>query len=342
LNHPVEEKNRLERKLPLYNPKRQVIQIPSSRGRIFPGNSMSMHKNLLQITDIPKADLPRIVKRAENLKNGDVRSRLLQDTSWTLLFEKASTRTRISFEVAVSHLGGQTIFMTPAESQLGRQEPLRDTARVLSRYVQGMIVRTFSQSNLDELARFSNIPVINALTDLFHPCQVMSDLLTISERTPNLESLRIAWVGDGNNMAHSWINLAGSLPFHLNIATPPGFEPKEEIVARAREAGASVQIGNDPEEAVHEADYVNTDVWASMGQETEEATRLKQFEPFRIDTRLMGLAREGARFMHCLPAHRGQEVTDEVLEGPQSIVWDQAENRLHMQKALLEWVVGSA
>jgi len=299
-----------------------------------------MRKTFLTITDVPSEDIPAIIKRAKLMKDQDIRSDILQGSSWILLFEKASTRTRISFEVAVFHLGGRTIFMTPSESQLGRQEPLQDTARVLDRYVQGLIVRTFSQKNLQEMAVASGIPLINALTDDYHPCQVMSDLLTIFERTPRFEELRIAWVGDGNNMAHSWINAARCLPFTLTMATPEGFEPRPEVVEAARQDGAKIHLGRDPEEAVRGADYVNTDVWASMGQETEEAGRMDLFEPYRVDGRLMGLAAPEARFMHCLPAHRGQEVTEEVLEGPQSIVWDQAENRLHMQKAILEWIVG--
>jgi ornithine carbamoyltransferase len=254
------------------------------------------------------------------------------------LFEKVSTRTRVSFEVAAREAGGYTLFMTPAESQLGRSEPLKDTARVLSRYAKGLVVRTFSQSNLLELAHYADVPVINALSDSFHPCQVLSDLLTISERSPDLGQVTVAWIGDGNNVAQSWINAAAKLPFTLFLACPDGFEPDRDLVNRALGAGANIKLTRDPELAVSVADYVNTDVWASMGQEEEENERLERFAPFRITSELLERAPAGARVMHCLPAHRGQEISEEVLEGPASIVWDQAENRLHMQKALLEWV----
>jgi ornithine carbamoyltransferase len=239
----------------------------------------------------------------------------------------------------VHQLGGKTIFMTPAESQLGRSEPLRDTARVLSRYNDLMIVRTFGQEKIDELVEYGSIPVINALTDEGHPCQVMSDMLTIYERTPDLEKVRVAWVGDGNNMANSWIEAAIFFKFELFMAFPEGYEPDRNLLALAMQAGAKIFLTHDPAMAVDGAHYVNTDVWASMGQEEEQKKREKAFAGFCVDDALMAKAAPDARFMHCLPAHRGEEVTEDVFESPASIVWDQAENRLHMQKALIEWVM---
>jgi ornithine carbamoyltransferase len=240
--------------------------------------------------------------------------------------------------MAVRELGGETIFMTPMESQLGRNEPLRDSARVFSRYVHGLVVRTFGQEKLEELARYGSIPVINALTDKFHPCQVMSDLLTMYELTPKLEGLVVAWVGDGNNMARSWINAARQIGFRLQIASPKGYEPEPALVDLARQAGARISITADPYQAVRNADYINTDVWASMGDEAEAGIRARVFAEYLVDQDLLAWAKSEAKVMHCLPAHRGEEITDQVLEGPASLVWEQAENRLHMQKAILEWI----
>ncbi|MFW6456308.1 MAG: ornithine carbamoyltransferase [Desulfohalobiaceae bacterium] len=299
-----------------------------------------MPRHLLQILDLSPELIQRLLHRAGELKQEGRQQGTLQGQSYVLVFEKASTRTRISFEVAVSQLGGTSIFMTPQESQLGRSEPLKDTSRVLSRYCQGMIVRTFAQQSLEELAAYADVPVINALSDRFHPCQVLSDLLTIQERSPDFARLKLAWIGDGNNMAHSWINAACYLPFYLHLAVPRGFEPDSDILERALQAGAKVNICHDPVQAVQDADYVNTDVWASMGQEGQEESRNRAFADFQLNQELLAQAPERALVMHCLPAHRGQEVTDEVLEGQRSIVWDQAENRLHMQKALLQWVAG--
>jgi ornithine carbamoyltransferase len=256
-----------------------------------------------------------------------------------LIFEKASTRTRVSFEVAVGRLGGSTLFMTPAESQLGRSEPLSDTARVLSRYADVIVIRTFGQTKVDDLAHYSTIPVINALTDEYHPCQVLSDLLTISERRPDFENLKVAWVGDGNNMANSWINAAVQVPFELVLACPKDYDPDPNVLAYAKQAGAKVTLTRDPEEAVTGAHFVNTDVWASMGMEGEQEEREAVFSKFQINDDILALADPEAKVMHCLPAHRGEEITEEVIEGPRSIVFDQAENRLHMQMAILEWVL---
>jgi len=297
-----------------------------------------MPRHVLSLEDLPAEELSGLLDRGQRIKSHGLILDSLSGSCLVLLFEKASTRTRVSFEVAAREVGGYTLFMTPAESQLGRSEPLKDTARVLSRYARGLVVRTFSQANLLELARYADVPVINALSDSFHPCQVLSDLLTISERSPDLGQVTVAWIGDGNNVAQSWINAAAKLPFTLFLACPDGFEPDRDLVNRALGAGANIKLTRDPELAVSVADYVNTDVWASMGQEEEEKERLDRFAPFSITSDLLDHAPAGARVMHCLPAHRGQEISEEVLEGPASIVWDQAENRMHMQKALLEWV----
>jgi len=297
-----------------------------------------MNKNFLTILDLPMRVAPELILRAREMKEEGYQNDILKGKTIILIFEKASTRTRVSFEVAIQHLGGKSVFMTPLESQLVRNEPLKDTARVLSRYAHGLVVRTFAQENLEELVKFGQIPVINALTDRFHPCQVMSDLLTIYERTPDFSGLKIAWVGDGNNMAHSWINAAIYFPFQLNMAVPKGYEPDVDVVERALQAGAKIYLTHDPREAVAGAHYVNTDVWASMGQEDEQDTRAKIFADFQVNRELLTLAHPDVKVLHCLPAHRGEEITDEVIEGPWSIVWDQAENRLHMQKAILEWI----
>ncbi|EPR34779.1 Ornithine carbamoyltransferase [Alkalidesulfovibrio alkalitolerans DSM 16529] len=297
-----------------------------------------MTKHFLTILDLTRDEAFAMVRRADEMKRAGQRLDLLRGKTMVLVFEKASTRTRLSFEVAVRHLGGSTIFMTDRESQLGRSEPLKDTARVISRYADGLIVRTFGQEKLEELVRYASVPVVNALSDQFHPCQVMSDCLTMYERTPDLASLKVAWVGDGNNMAHSFINAAALFGFELRLACPRGFEPDEAVVKRAKGLGARLTLCDDPALAVKDADYVNTDVWASMGQEHEFDDRLRKFGAFQVSEELLALAKPTCKVMHCLPAHRGEELTEAVLEGPASIVWDQAENRLHMQKAILEWI----
>ena len=298
-----------------------------------------MVKHFMRIQDLGTDGAHRIIHRAKEMKDTKFRGHCMDGKAAALIFEKASTRTRMSFEMAVRHLGGSTVFMTPAESQLGRSEPLRDTARVLSRYVDCLIVRTFGQNRLDELAAYGSIPVVNALTDQGHPCQIMADVLTMYERTPDLSKLRVAWVGDGNNMANSWIEAAGIFGFELAMAIPEGYRPDAKILAEAQAAGARISITDDPQEAVRGAHYVNTDVWASMGQESERHERAAAFHGYCVDSALMALAAEGAKFMHCLPAHRGEEVTDKVIEGPASVVWDEAENRMHVQTAILEWVM---
>ncbi len=297
-----------------------------------------MSRHFTSIRELDRDTAYHLIKRAKEMKDTKFRGTLLAGKTVVLIFEKASTRTRLSFEVAVRQLGGGTIFMTPAESQLGRSEPLSDTARVISRYNDGMVVRTFGQEKIEALIRYGSVPVVNALTDQGHPCQVMGDVLTMYERTPDFAALRVAWVGDGNNMANSWIEAAIHFPFELALAVPQGYEPDMALLAHARERGARVALGNDPKKAVAGAHYVNTDVWASMGQEQEQLLREEAFRAFCVDEKLMALAAPGAKFMHCLPAHRGEEVTEEVFEGPRSIIFDQAENRLHIQKAILEFV----
>jgi ornithine carbamoyltransferase len=294
---------------------------------------------MLRINDIPRSELGQLLLRAKELKDNKIKNDVLKDKTVILIFEKASTRTRVSFEVAVHQMGGSTVFMTPNESQLGRSEPLEDTAQVLSRYADALVVRTFGQEKVRTLAEHASVPVINALTDKYHPCQVLSDMLSIYERTPDLSNVHVAWIGDGNNMAQSWINAAIYFPIYLTMAFPKGYEPDPEIIARALGMGAKINMSYDPKEAIKGAHYVNTDVFASMGQEEEQKKRMEAFMPFQVNSELMKLADPDCKVMHCLPAHRGEEVTAEVLDGPQSIIYDQAENRLHMQKAILEWAV---
>ncbi|MFW5486813.1 MAG: ornithine carbamoyltransferase [Desulfovibrio sp.] len=297
-----------------------------------------MKKDFLTILDLTREEAHGLVQRAAAMKSQRYTSDLFADQVLVMIFEKASTRTRLSFEVAVRRLGGSVIFMTDRESQLGRSEPLKDTARVIARYAEGIIVRTFGQDKLHELAKYADVPVVNALSDSYHPCQVMSDMLTMYEHTPEFEGLKVAWIGDGNNMAHSFINAAVHFPYKLVLACPEGFDPDPAILAKAKELGADVTLTRDPKEASAGAHYINTDVWASMGQESEQAEREKVFAQFQVNKELMALADPQCKFMHCLPAHRGEEVTEYIFESPASIVFDQAENRLHMQMAILEWV----
>lgn len=297
-----------------------------------------MTRHFLTIRDLSKERAMALVKRAHEMKVTKFTSDFLRHKTIVLIFEKASTRTRISYQVGVAQLGGSTIFMTPAESQLGRSETLKDTARSISRYADGMVVRTFGQDKLDQLAKYGSVPVINALTNEGHPSQVMSDVLSMYELTPDLENIKVAWIGDGNNMANSWVEAATQFGFGLTIACPKGYEPDMVQYERAKDAGAKVRLVRDPYEAVQGAHYINTDVWASMGHEEQKKIREEAFEGYIVTDALMAAAAPGARFMHCLPAHRGEEVTDSVIEGPTSIVFDQAENRLHMQKAIMEYL----
>jgi ornithine carbamoyltransferase (EC 2.1.3.3) len=278
-------------------------------------------KHFLSIKDLKATEAMELVLRAKEMKDGDFRSTLLAGKTLAMIFEKASTRTRVSFEVGIRHLGGDTIFMTPADSQLGRSEPLSDTARVLSRYVQGMVVRTFAQKNVEDLARYGTIPVVNALTDMFHPCQIMSDMLTIYERTSNFRDIVISWIGDGNNMANSWINACVYFGFQLNMACPDGYTPNTAVLERALKMGAKVFVTDDPKSAIAGSHFVNTDVWASMGQEAEQKKREKAFAGYQVNEELLALADPNAKVLHCLPAHRGEEISEAVFEGPQSIVF---------------------
>lgn len=302
-----------------------------------------MKRDLLTILDLSASEILALFSRAQGMKtawfNGTLHPTLSGKTLG-LLFTKPSTRTRISFEAAMNRLGGSCIFMTAKDTQLSRQEPLSDTARVISRYIEALAVRTFDHADVEELARHATIPIINALTDSYHPCQVLSDLLTIQEKRGTLENLQVAWVGDGNNVAQSWINAAARMGFTLHLACPPGYLPDARVLERARaEGGQSIVVSSDPGAAVACADAINTDVWASMGQEDEAEMRRRAFAPYQVNAALLALAPRHAIVMHCLPAHRQEEITAEVLEGPQSVVFDQAENRLYLQMALLEWLL---
>jgi len=302
---------------------------------------MSAKRDFLAIPDFERAGIHETLDLARRMRTGVYRDRPLQGKTLAMIFAKSSTRTRVSFEVGTYQLGGHALFLSSRDIQLGRGEPIRDTARVLSRYVDGIMIRTFDHVEVEELARFASIPVINGLTDLLHPCQIMADLATIRDALgDDLSGVRVAWVGDGNNMANSWLNAAYRLGFELRLAFPSGYEPDAEILSRARSA-ATVHVTHDPREAVEGADVVNTDVWASMGQEEEAARRARDFEGYCVDDELMALASERAIFLHCLPAHRGEEVTDAVIEGPRSRVFDQAENRLHVQKAIMARLMGA-
>jgi ornithine carbamoyltransferase len=292
-------------------------------------------RDFLQISDLSADEAQELFKLAAAMKSGEYRERPLAGKTLALIFAKSSTRTRVSFEV----LGGHAIFMSSQDMQLGRGETIADTAKVLSRYVDGIMIRTFTHSDVAELARNATIPVVNGLTDLVHPCQVLSDVFTVSEALGSWQGKVVAWVGDGNNMANSWLNAAALFGFELRIACPEGYEPDREIFERAKQATA-VAVFEDPDEAVRGAHVVNTDVWASMGQEADANARRLAFRGYTVDSDLMRLAAADAIFLHCLPAHRGEEVAGEVIDGPQSRVWDQAENRLHVQKALIATLLG--
>ena len=299
-----------------------------------------MKKDILTLLDLTKEDFDLLFERAAELKkrfkNG-ITDRTLGGKTLGIIFEKPSTRTRVSFEAAMAQLGGTPIFISAKDTQIARNEPLQDTARVLSRYLDGLAIRTYSQEFLNEFAEFSTIPVINALTDLFHPCQVLSDILTVIEYKGGYEDIKIAWVGDGNNVAHSWINAAAVLGLNLILACPDGYSPDRNVMKGALDRGVGkIVLTTDPVEAVNNADVVYTDVWASMGQEGELDVRKRVFEPFQINKTLLKNAAEDAVVMHCLPAHRGEEIHEDVLEGPNSVVWDQSENKLHMHKAILD------
>ena len=302
-----------------------------------------MTKHLLTLADLEKEEFEAFFKRAIELKQKQKKGltdRPLIGKSLGLLFDKPSTRTRLSFETAMVQLGGSPLFISSKDTQMSRAEPIKDTARVLSRYLDALAIRTFSQEMISEFAVSSAIPVINALTDAYHPCQVLSDLLTVIEHKGTYENLKIAWVGDGNNMAQSWINAAATLGFELYLACPQGYFPDEKIVNDAlQKPDAKIIINTDPVAAVKDADVVNTDVWASMGQEAEQESRKEIFAPYQLNTTLLKHAAKDAIVLHCLPAHREEEITEEILEGPNAVIWDQSENKLHMHKAILDILI---
>ena len=299
-------------------------------------------RDLLSLTEVGRADIEGIFSLARKLKRElkrGVPHRRLAGKTLAMIFEKPSLRTRVSFETGMIQLGGSAIFLGPDEIQLGVRESAADGTRVLSRWADLIVVRTFSQQTLEEMARHATVPVINGLTDLFHPCQVLADCFTLLEHKKKLKGLRVAYVGDGNNMAHSWMQAAEKFPFSLTLACPKGYEPNGEITRAAKENGARIHITQNAGEAARGADVLYTDVWASMGQEQEAEIRRRAFQGYQINRDLIALAKKDVVVMHCLPAHRGEEITHDALEGKHSIVFDQAENRLHVQKAIMVWLV---
>ncbi len=303
-----------------------------------------MTRHFLTLLDLSAEELTRVLERGAELarvRGTSEHPRPLAGKSVVVLLEKASTRTRLSFEIGIAELGGHPLTLIAKDTQVARGEPLADTARMLSGYAHGVVYRTFGHERVAELAEHASIPVINGLSADYHPCQLLADLMTVrSETGGRLEGVRVAWIGDGNNMAHSWINAAARTGLSLRLACPEGYSPSEAIVAHARELGADVTVVRDPREAVEGARVVTTDVWASMGQEAENDARKVAFAGYEVDAALMARASTDAIFLHCLPAHRGEEVAAEVIDGPASRVWDEAANRLHGQKALLELLLG--
>ena len=300
-------------------------------------------RDFLSLTDFSGAEIDSVLKRAVELKRDLKKGKVpqpLAGKSLGLIFDKASTRTRVSFEVGIAQLGGKSFYLDPGTTQIKRGEPIADSARVLSRYLDGIIIRTFEQSIVEEWARWSSVPVINGVTDLLHPCQIVCDLLTIVEKKGDYRGQKVAYIGDGNNVANTWIQAAGLLDFPLSLACPKGYAPDTAVVKVAlKTAKGRIEICEDPKRAAAGADVLYTDVWASMGQEKESEKRKKSFKGYQINMGLVELAKPGAVVMHCLPAHPGEEITAEVYEGPQSVVFDQAENRLHGQKAILEFLL---
>lgn len=300
---------------------------------------MMSARHFLSLMDCTPQELGDLLRRAIELKDLRRRNVLLEPLKNRVLgmiFEKASTRTRLSFEAGMIQLGGQAIFLSPRDTQLGRGEPISDSARVISRMLDVVMIRTFAHSTLTEFAEYSTVPVINGLSDDLHPCQLLADMQTFIEQRGSIQGKTVAWVGDGNNMCNSYIEAAQQFDFQLRVACPVGYEPKAEFLAQA---GDRVQIVRDPREAVAGAHLVSTDVWTSMGQEEEEAERLALFKPYQVDRALLDAADPSVIFLHCLPAHRGEEISEDLLDDPRSLAWDQAENRLHAQKALLEFLV---
>lgn len=304
-------------------------------------------KDLLDVAAVPTAAVERLLAVAGDLKNRQRRGTphpLLKGKTLGLLFQKPSTRTRVSFEAGMHQLGGHALVLPMADIQLSRGESVADTARVLSRYLDAIVLRTYDHATVEEWAREATMPVINGLTDLSHPCQALSDLLTIKEKKGRLKGIKIAYVGDGNNVANSLIEAAAKMGMTIALGCPSGYQPDQHVVDLARleaaKTGAVIELGQDPHVAVKEADVVYADVWISMGREREQARRLRVFAPYQVNSRLVARAKPDAIVMHCLPAHRGEEITADVLDGPQSVVIDQAENRLHMQKAILTQLLG--
>lgn len=297
---------------------------------------MKTPRHFLTLLDLSPEELRRLIARAIELKamhgRGE-RYEPLKNKVLGMVFEKSSTRTRVSFETAMTHFGGNAIFLSPRDTQLGRGEPIEDTARVLSRMVDVIMIRTYEHYKVERFAAFSHVPVINALTDQQHPCQLLADVQTFWEKRGDIRGKTVAWIGDGNNMCHSYIHAAQQFDFQLRIAAPEGYDPDGQLLTGA---GDHVALIRDPLAAARDADLVVTDVWASMGQEEENHARQQAFSPYQVDARIMAAAKPDALFMHCLPAHRGEEVSADVIDGPRSVVWDEAENRLHSQKALLE------
>jgi ornithine carbamoyltransferase len=296
-------------------------------------------RHFLTLLDLTTAELRQLLARAIELKAAQYAGEIyepLKNRTLAMIFEKSSTRTRVSFETGMAQFGGHALFLSNRDTQLGRGEPIEDSARVLSRMVDGIMIRTFEHRTVELFAEYSRVPVINGLTDLVHPCQLLADMQTYQEHRGDIRGKTVLWVGDGNNMCHSYINAARRLDFTLRIACPPGYEPDAAILDPARER---CHIVHDPKAAAADVDLVVTDVWASMGQEQEQAARERAFAGFQVDQELLDLAAPDALFMHCLPAHRGEEVAAEVIDGPASVVWDEAENRLHAQKALLEFLL---
>ena len=302
-----------------------------------------MNRDFLCLSDLSLEELEKIFTLTSELKSkqkAGMPHQLLAGKTLGMLFEKSSTRTRVSFEAGMFHLGGHALFLASGNTQMGRGEPIKDTARCMARYVDGVMIRTYSQQAVEEFAKYSSVPVINGLTDSYHPCQIMADLLTVSEHRENYRDLTYCWIGDGNNMANSWINAAAVFGFELRVATPTGYAPDAAVCKRAADSGARIFYTNDPREAAQGAQVLNTDVWASMGQEEEQLERVKAFAGYQINMNLVNLADPDCVVMHCLPAHRDEEITDEVMESRHAIIYDEAENRLHVQKAIMATLMG--
>ena len=305
-----------------------------------------MVKHFLSIADLNRSEIEEIFELTKALKEKTKKRephKLLEGYSLAMIFAKPSARTRISFETGIYQLGGMALYLSPQDIGIGKREAVKDIARVISRYNDMIMARLFAHSDIEEMAAYATVPVINGLTDYNHPCQIMADAFTIIEHRGKIEDLKIVYVGDGNNIANSWINFASRMPIHLVICSPSNYEPVKTTLENARRAGISkIELIHDPVEAVKDADVVYTDVWASMGQEAEAEQRRKIFMPYQLNSKLMSYAKKDALVMHCLPAHRGEEITDEVIESPQSIVFDEAENRMHVQKAIMVKLAGKA